>query len=197
MTRGAAVRTAGHRSGHGPVSPRARVISWVRQHLILATALPVVLAAVAVGAIVLSTGSGRDGPATPAVTAAPVQSPATGGAKWLAGSASQLLTTVNTDLARLTRAERGGRGSAATRAGAQLAADAKAALAGPMPPDRARAYRSALSDLELVGDRAADGKFSPASRLLAAGTAGLTTVTAAADVAAPVNPPAPVTDPNG
>jgi hypothetical protein len=175
----------------------APVISWAGQHKILAMLLPAVLAAAVVTVIVLTTGSGGDGHATRTVTAAPVAAPVTGGAKWLAGPARQLLTAVNTDLGRLVRTERAARRSAAESAGARLAAAAKAALAGPMPPAHARTYRSALSDLERAGARAARGQFSAASHPLAAGTAGLTKVTSAADVAAPVNPPAPVTGTNG
>ena len=193
------MRTPGHRHrpGHRLGAALAPVISWAGQHKILATLLPVVLAAAAVSVLVLSLGSGPGGRATPAVTATPAEVAVTGGAKWLTGPANTLLAKVNADLGRLVRAERAGRTAAAEGAGRQLATDATAALAGPMPPAHARTFRSALRDLERAGTRAAHGDLGSAGRLLAAGTTGLTKVTAAADVAAPVNPPAAVTDPNG
>jgi hypothetical protein len=191
------VRTARHRPVTGPVSAPARVISWARQHLILAAGLPVLIAAGAVSVIVLVSGGGQTDPPTPAATATPAEAAVTGGAKWVTGPASKLIARVDTDLGRLVRAERAGQHRAAEGAGAQLAADAKAALAGPMPPARARTFRSALRELERAGAQAASGQFSLSGRLLAAGTTGLTKVTAAADVPAPVNPPAAVTGPNG
>ena len=187
------MKTSRHRPAKGPVPARPQVISWARQHMILAITLPVLFTAVAAGVIVSVSSGGKTGSATPAAVTAPVEAAVTGGAKWLAGPAGKLLAAVNADLGRLNHAERAGRRSAEQSAGGQLATDAKAALAGPMPPTRARIFRSALRDLARAGTQAARGDFTPVGRLLSTGITSISKVTAAAD--APANPPAAVTDP--
>jgi hypothetical protein len=104
---------------------------------------------------------------------------------------------VNADVGRVSAAGRAGDRAAARAAGGQLAADARAALAGPVPPVDAAAYRSALHDLVTAGSYTASGNFRKASPLLAAGESGITKVTAAADLPDPAHAPAAVTEPNG
>ena len=55
-------------------------------------------------------------------------------ARWLAGPAGKLLSSVSADLGRLTVAERAANPGPARQAGLRLSADAKAALLGPAPP---------------------------------------------------------------
>ena len=88
----------------------------------------------------------------------PTQPAATKGEKWLTGPAGKLLSTVNTDVGKISADQRAGMGSAEKAVGALLAADAKAALDGPMPPVRAAVYRTALEDFEQIGDDAVSGK---------------------------------------
>jgi hypothetical protein len=173
--------------------------SWVRGHLVLVTVLAVVIAGLVVLTVVAFGGSGNPPSANAAGSkAASAATSVTKGSKWLAGSQSKALSTVDTDLAKVMTAERAGsRGAAAKAAGAQLAADAASALHGPMPPVEAAAYRKALQDLQAAGSSAAGGQYGPrAARLLAAGQAGLMKVTAAADTPVPVATPA-IPEPNG
>ena len=130
-----------------------------------------------------------------AVHADPPQAPATRGAKWLTGRAGKLLHAVNADMGKVSAYERSGKRSKAKSAGVQLAAAARAALDGPMPPVDARIYRSALEDFEQIGMDAARGNFRAASSLLTPASLGIVKVTAAVNMSAPVNPPARVSDP--
>ena len=176
-------------------------MSWVRGHLVLVAVLAVVVVGLVVFTVVAFGGSGNppsNSGQPPGSAAAQAATTATKGSKWLAGPGTGLLNAVNADLGRVMAAEQAGHhGAAAKAAGAQLAADAGAALRGTMPPVDAAAYKSALTDLEAAGSSAADGKFGPkASRLLAAGQAGLMKVTAAADAPVPVKTPA-IPEPNG
>ena len=118
---------------------------------------------------------------------------ATKGAKWITGPAGKLLTAVNIDLGKLSAAQRAGQPGAVKSAGAQLAADVKAALAGPMPPADATAYRAGLNDIGKAGTQISSGNSSRAGALLAAGNGDITTVTAAANESAP----AQVSEPQG
>lgn len=175
--------------------------SWVRGHLVLVTVLAVVIVGLVVFTVVAFGGSGNPPSAgTVGSEAASAQAAATAtkGSKWLAGSESKALSAVDTDLAKVMTAERAGsHGAAAKTAGAQLAADAATALHGPMPPVQAAAYRKALQDLQAAGSSAAGGQYGPrATRLVAAGQAGLMKVTAAADTPVPVATPA-IPEPNG
>ncbi len=120
----------------------------------------------------------------------------TKGSKWLTGSDAQLLTAVNVDLGKVSIARHAGNDAAARTAGARLASDASAALAGPMPPVDARLYRSALKDLQAAGSYEARGQFTKAARLLAKGRADIMKVTAAADRPVKAKPPV-VFEPNG
>ena len=196
--------TPGGRALKGPGSPRSLTaswsriqVSWSRRQKALAALVAVVLAGVLTAVIVQIADAG---PAVigPAATPPPVsQAAVTKGEKWVTGRADKLLAAVNADLGRLSAAERAGHDAAARAAGARLAADARAALAGPMPPVQATAYRSALNDLRQAGTDIAGGNFGKAGRLLATGTVILPQVTAAVNLPAPANPPAPVNDPNG
>jgi hypothetical protein len=96
---------------------------------------------------------------------------------------------VTTDIGKVSAAEQAGKRDTAKAAGARLAADAKAALQGPMPPAAAKAYRSALNDLQRAGTSVTAGNFSQAEPLLNAGTVKITKVTAAVNRAAPVAAP--------
>ena len=118
---------------------------------------------------------------------------ATKGAKWITGPAGKLLTAVNIDLGKLSAAQRAGQPGAVKSAGAQLAADAKAALSGPMPPADATAYRAGLNDIGKAGTQISSGNSGRAGALLAAGNGDITTVTAAANESAP----AQVSEPQG
>jgi hypothetical protein len=177
--------------------------SWVRGHLVLITVLAVVIAGLVVFTVVAFGGSGNPpsssgNPVGSKAASAQAATTVTKGSKWLAGSESKALSTVDTDLAKVMTAERAGRhGAAAKAAGAQLAADAATALRGPMPPVDAAAYQKALRDLQAAGSSAAGGQYGPrAARLLAAGQAGLMRVTAAADTPVPVATAA-IPEPNG
>ena len=163
----------------------------------------VLVAGLAVVTVVLLSGpgglsGGKTSNSPVGTVAARVQSASnvTKGSKWLTGSGARLLTAVNADLGKVTIARHAGNHAAARAAGARLASDASAALAGPMPPVDARAYRSALKDLKAAGSDEARGQFSKAARLLAKGRAGIMKVTAAADL--PVKAKTPVVfGPNG
>jgi hypothetical protein len=103
---------------------------------------------------------------------------------------------VNADLGRLSTAGRAGNRDAAKIAGTQLAAAAKAALSGPMPPAESTVYQSALKDYERAGTYTARGDSGKAAPLLTAGTVEMTKVTAAQNPPAAVNGPAAVNAPN-
>lgn len=125
------------------------------------------------------------------------QAAVTPGAKWLTGPAGKLLAAVNSDVGKISADMRGGKNSAAASAGERLAADAGAALSGPMPPVDAAVYRSALKEFEQIGADTATSDFRTANSLLAPANLGVLTVTAAVNRPAPVNPPAQVNEPNG
>ena len=126
----------------------------------------------------------------------PTQPAATTGEKWLTGPAGKLLSTVNTDVGKISADQRAGMGSAEKRLGALLAADAKAALDGPMPPARAAVYRTALEDFEQIGKDAVSGNFGNSGSLLTTANLDLMSVTTAANTTAPVNSTAQVNDPH-
>jgi hypothetical protein len=169
---------------------------WIRTHRALAALVPVVVAGVAiVTAVVFGAGHPAGRPAGSASAPPLVASAVTRGSKWLGGSDAKSLTAVNADLGRVSAAVMAGKQGTARTAGARLAADAAAALGGPMPPVDAGVYRSALTDLEAAGRYAASGETGKALRLLKAGQAGIMKVTAAADMPVPVKTPA-VPEPN-
>jgi hypothetical protein len=126
----------------------------------------------------------------------PTQPAATKGEKWLTGPAGKLLSTVNTDVGKISADQRAGTGSAEKSLGALLAADAKAALDGPMPPVRAAVYRTALEDFEQIGEDFVIGSFSKSDSLLTTANVDLMSVTTAANTTAPVNSTAQVNDPH-
>ena len=142
--------------------------------------MPVIVAGIIAGVIVNASGGAKIAVIGPSATPTVVSEAAvTKGQKWVAGRASKLLAAVNADLSKLSAAERAGSASSTRSVGARLAADAKAALAGPMPPVQAKAYRSALKDLKKAGTDIAHGDFGKARRLVATGTTIITEVTAA------------------
>jgi hypothetical protein len=182
-------------SGDGQLSS----MSWVRGHWVPLAVLSVVI----VGLVVLTViafGGSEDVPGSPVgskAAGAQAATTETKGSKWLAGPGEGRLNAVNVDLGQVMAAEHAGHHAAAKAAGARLAADAGAALRGPMPPVEAATYRSALKELQAAGASAADGKFGPrTTRLLVAGQAGIMRVTAAADM--PVTAATPgIPEPNG
>jgi hypothetical protein len=187
----------------GPGSALTPAIDWARGHLVLVAAVSVLAVAAVVAGVVFLVGGGK--PASTAsntvgskAASAQAATTVTKGSKWLGSSGAKQLTVVNADVARLMTAERAGsRGAAAKAAGARLAADATAALSGPMPPVDATAYRAALQRLEAAGSAAAKGQYGPkVAHLLNAGEAGLMKVTAAADAPVALKTPA-VPEPNG
>lgn len=140
---------------------------------------PARLAPAALAVAVLVSGCG--GKAARPETAPTAPLAATDGARWLTGRAGKLLTALNADIARLAAAQRADDHHAAERAGARLAADARAALDGPRPPADASAYRSALRDFERAGTDIASRKYGAAGDLIAAGNVDITKVTSAAN----------------
>jgi hypothetical protein len=153
----------------------------VRRNKVLAALLAVLLAALVAGAV-----AGFGGGTTASRPSAAALPAVTKGAKWMTGPAGQLLAAVNLDLGKLSAAQRAGQAGAAKSAGAQLTADVRTALAGPMPPVDAAIYRAGLNDVGKAGTQISSGNPGPARTLLAAGNGDITRVTAAA------NPPAPV-----
>jgi hypothetical protein len=143
-----------------------------------------------------SGGKTNNSPVGTVAAKAQSASTVTKGSKWLTGSDAQLLTAVNADLGKISTARHAGNDAAARAAGARLTSDASAALAGPMPPVDAKAYRSALKDLQAAGSYEARGQFTKAARLLAKGRAGIMKVTAAEDRQVKAKPPV-VFEPNG
>jgi hypothetical protein len=172
----------------GPPSAPPPRASWVRRHLPLAglAAALVVVAAIAVTVVVSSSGRGggspRPGQPLSSTAPAPQAATVTGGARWLTGRAGKLLAAVNSDLGTLSAAERAGRHDAAKQAGRQLVSDVRAALSGPMPPVRARDYRSALAQLQRAGAYAADGDAGRAAPLLMTGGLHIAGVAAAVNM---------------
>ncbi len=175
-----------------------------RRELPAAAAMALVLV-LAIGAAVAAIGA-RHPAGRPA--ALPPAAASTSGEKWLTGHAGRLLRAVYADLGRLSASTRAAQGrgaraagpgapAPATAAGPRLAADAAAALSGPMPPVDARAYRAALRTFEKAGRLAAGGEFSKADKLLGAGGNDITKVTAAVNNPAKVQAPAAVNEPAG
>jgi len=173
-----------------PNVPWASWVSWARDHMLVTALVPAVIVVAAVAAVVVlhlggqKAGTGSSGkPTVQSVVAV------TKGDRWITGHPGQLLTAVTNDIGKVSAAERAGKRSTARAAGTRLAADAKAALQGPMPPAAVKTYRSALNDLERAGTSAASGNFGQAGPLLSAGTVKITKVTAAVNRAAPVAAP--------
>jgi len=166
--------------------------SWVRRHLPLTGGLAAVAVAAAVGVTMIITNGSGGGAASrpapghpyPSTAPAPQTVTVTDGAKWLSGRAGKLLATVNSDLGTLTTAERAGHHSAAKTAGRQLATDAQAAAQGPMPPVAAKAYRSALAELQRAGTQAATSNTTKVTQLLQMGGLHIAKVAAAVDTPA-------------
>ena len=174
------------RSATGPVyGGPSPLKAWVRTHRVPAALLSALVLALAIGTVLVASSSGGTSTTTSASHRAgppfilPETAAVTKGAKWLTGPAGKLLVAVNADIGRLSTAERAGKQGAAKIVGTQLAADAKAALDGPMPPVDARVYQSALKDFVSAGTSAAGGDFSKATRLSNVGIIGITEVTAA------------------
>jgi hypothetical protein len=179
------------RPGADAPSTSAPHASWVRRRQPLTGGLAAVAVAAAVG-ITMIVSNGGDGSATrpapghpyPSTAPAPQTVTTTDGAKWLSGRAGKLLATVNADLGTLTTAERAGHHSAAKAAGRQLTTDVRAAASGPMPPAAAKAYRSALAELQRAGTYAASGNTTKVSQLLEVGGQHIAKVAAAVDAPA-------------
>jgi hypothetical protein len=182
-----------HRSEGSPPP----VLLWARSHKLLAVLVPAVLIAVVVVPLITLSGGGKTTSAGSAKAKLPaIAATVTRGSKWLSGPGAKLLDAVNADLGKVSAAEQAGKQGAAQAAGKQLVTAAGAALAGPMPPVAARAYRSALKDLRAAGQAAANGRSGKAVRLLNAGQAGIMQVTAAVDGPVPLKTPA-IPEPNG
>jgi hypothetical protein len=197
-------------------SPRS---SWAGEHKGVIVLLSAVLLVLAIGIVVTTAiwparspagqavapaGDAAGGPAGSAggtggaaggtgggAGATPATAVVTSGDKWLTGPAGQLLRAVSADLGRLSTAERAGKPGAARIAGTHLAADAKTALTGPIPPVDAQIYRSALKDFKTASMYAMSGKFRKANILLNAGDSDIAKVTSA------LNPPVAVKEPIG
>ena len=169
-------------------------VAWARAHkpaVAVLSALVLAVAAVAAIAASGSGGGGTAGQAAPSVSATPSgdavteppQLAVTKGAKWLTGPAGKLLDAVTADVGRINADQQSGNEGAARRVGTRLAADALAALNGPMPPVDGSLYRSALLDFEQAGTDTAAGRFRAASALVAPASVRIATVTAAANPA--------------
>jgi hypothetical protein len=174
---------------HGPPARTGRP----GRHTVLTALLSGLALIVAIGIIASTTGhAGRQAGGT---TSAPGIAAASRGASWLSGPAGKLLRTVTADVGRLAVAERAARRRAAENAGRQLAADAKAALTGHMPPVGGKVYRTALLGLERAGTHASRGEFRRANFLVNAGDSDITKATATMNAA--VSSPITVKEPNG
>jgi len=189
----------GGRHANGDLSQPPKRKPRLRRYLALDALVSVVVIGLAAVTVLVLRGGTTDNSRTPVAAAAAklrADTTVTKGSKWLDGSGARLLTAVNADLGQVSAAEHAGSHAAARAAGARLAADASAALAGPTPPVDATLYRSALKDLWAAGSDEAAGKSGQAARPLAAGEAGIMTVTAAADRPVAVKMPA-IPEPNG
>jgi hypothetical protein len=194
--------SAGHR---GPRRPWVR--AWLAGHRSTAAVLGALVAAAVASAIVAAgggTGAGTPGPGARPIggtTSAPItpapEASVMAADNWLTGPADKVLGSLNADVVNVSKALRAGERGTEARAGRQLAAAAKAALDGPMPPVDAALYRSALADLDKAGTDTAAGQPGAVGSLLIAGTTDITKVTAAADLVAPAGPSGPVPEPNG
>jgi hypothetical protein len=187
MTREPGIRAAARRRARGLVAAlvaRARALGPpLARYAHGPRALAVMLAGLAVALVIgLAVGSGGSGhPVRTAVAAAPVPGTGTRAARWLGGSAGQLLSAVSADLGRLAVAERSQQLGPARLAGLRLTADARAALLGPAPPGGARLYRAALTELVQAGRSAAAGLLRAADASLRAGESTITKATAMAN----------------
>ena len=161
-----------------------------RRSKISGVLVAVLLAGVAAGIVIAAGGGAKT--ARPSAATLP---PATKGAKWVAGTAGTLLASVSNDLGRLGAAGRAGQHTAAEDAGGQLAADAKAALGGPMPPVDAALYRAGLISIAKAGAEISNGNIRAATAALATGNADIATVTAAANTPPPADGPAQAGEP--
>ena len=162
----------------GPATRRRPVAPWVRRNKFLVALIAVLLAALVAGSPLSL--SGEDGERPSAATLPPV----TKGAKWVTGLAGNFSRPSTPTWA--SSAPPSGPVSATRRsAAAQLAADVKTALGGPMPPVGAAIYRVGLNDLAKAGTDVSSGNASQARALLAVGNGNITKVTAAANPAAP------------
>jgi hypothetical protein len=113
-----------------------------------------------------------------------VRAPATQGSRWLTSPAGKLLDSVTTNLGKLTVA-----GQSARRGAAELlVTDAQAALVAAMPPAKAGVYRTALENIEKAGADVLAGDQNQADTLIGAAQTEITTVTAAANMAAAAAP---------
>jgi len=178
-----------------PPKPWAPWVSWARDHVLLAALVPALVLAVAIVIVItVSLGGKTTSAGRPGAASAQSAVAVTKGDRWIAGPAGKLLRAVNADIGRLSTAERAGKRDTAKAAGTRLAADARAALLGPMPPVAAKLYKSALMDLERAGASTASGNFSKAGPMLNAGEVKITKVTAVVNRAAPVSEPG-VVDP--
>lgn len=190
----------GDRFAKGLWSRSSPPVSGLRKHRAFAIVLTALLVAAVIGGVIVTIGGGQKtaGAGHPVPTAPPREEAAvTSGAKWLAGPAGRLLAAVNTDLGRLNAAQRADQRSAVKSTGARLAAGAKAALRGPMPPMHAYVYESGLKSFERAGALAARGDFSQVRRLLNEGNSDITRVAAAANSLVAFNMPVWTSKPNG
>jgi hypothetical protein len=113
-----------------------------------------------------------------------VKAPATQGSRWLTSPAGKLLDNVTINLGKFTVA-----GKSARRGVAELlVTDAQAALAATMPPAKASVYRTALENIEKAGTDVIAGDPNQADALIGAAQTEITTVTAAANMAAAAAP---------
>jgi hypothetical protein len=172
-------------------------MTWARRHKVLAALLPALALALALAIGITLNAGHAPGRPVGGTAAAPELPAVTSGAKWLTGPAGQLLKAVNADLGRLGAGERAGNRGVAKIAGPRLAADARAALGGPMPPANARIYRFALKKLERAGMYFSIGEFGKADTLLNAGGNDITRVTSAVNSLAEKGLPPAVAEPNG
>jgi hypothetical protein len=174
-------------------------MTWIRRRRITAAAVLVLVAVAAAGitaGVMAANGTGHPALAS-AAPPLPAEAATTRGARWLTGRAGRLLQAVNTDVGRLSAAERAGSQVRAKAAGTALAAAARAALRGPMPPVGAKLYRSALNDLRKAGSYAARGEFDKSRARMPSGENGITKVTAAVDHPGKVSAPVAVLEPGG
>ena len=174
---------------HGPPARTGRP----GRHKVLTALLSALVLIVAIGVIAGTTGHpGRQAGGT---TSVPGIAAASRGASWLSGPAGKLLRIVTADVGRLAAAERAARRRAAKNAGLRLAADARAALNGHMPPAGSTLYRSALLVLERAGVYASRGDFRRANSLVHAGDSDITKATATMNAA--VSSPITAKEPSG
>lgn len=194
---GHAMTYLGGRYANGDLSQPLRRKPRRRRYMVLDALVSVVVIGLAVVTVViLRGGTTSNSPVGTVAAGAQAVSNVTKGSKWLDGSGVRMLTAVNADMGKISTARPTGSDAAVRAAGAQLAADASAALSAPMPPVDAGVYQSALNDLRAAGSDDADGRFGAAARPLAQGRAGIMKVTAAADL--PVKAKTPViVEPNG